>query len=188
MALNIARLPPVIQFLGPLQPMRLCDMRYFRGDIVDNAIWEWVRGILENPENLAEGLRGFQEETRKANNGIYERWDIIQSQLEDTERQLQKLLDLYLSDDFPREMLLEKRGRLEGIIANLRVEQEQLASHLQSITYSDQDIAAIESFCAKVRQNLDITTFEGKRRILDLLDVRGTLAIENDEGSFTYHV
>ncbi len=32
-----------------------------------------------------------------------------------------------------------------------------------------------------LRENLDQATFEGKRRILDMLDVHGTLALENDE-------
>ena len=163
------------------RPMSLCDMPYFRGGDVDNTVWGWVSDILENPKNLAEGLRGIQEETRQANSSIYERYDIIQSQLEDSERQLQKLLDLYLSGDFPKEMLMERRTRLEDTIANLKTEQSQLASHLQSVTYSDQDIADIEAFCAKIRERLDMVTFDGKWRILELLDVRGTLAIENDE-------
>jgi hypothetical protein len=33
----------------------------------------------------------------------------------------------------------------------------------------------------KIRDRLDWATFEGKRRILEMLDVRGTLAIESDE-------
>jgi len=36
-------------------------------------------------------------------------------------------------------------------------------------------------FCNKIHDNLDSATFEGKRRIPELLDVQGTLAIENDE-------
>ena len=42
-------------------------------------------------------------------------------------------------------------------------------------------VVTIEEFSAKINHNLDTATFEGKRRILDMLDVRGTLAIENDE-------
>jgi len=56
-----------------------------------------------------------------------------------------------------------------------------LLSHLGTITYSDQDLVIIEEFCAHIRENLDYATFEGKRRILELLDVRGTLAVEDDQ-------
>ena len=56
-----------------------------------------------------------------------------------------------------------------------------MLSHLGTITYSDQDLVIIEEFCAHIRENLDYATFEGKRRILELLDVRGTLAVEDDQ-------
>ena len=56
-----------------------------------------------------------------------------------------------------------------------------MLSNLGTITYSDQDLVIIEEFCAHIRENLDYATFEGKRRILELLDVRGTLAVEDDQ-------
>jgi len=126
-------------------------------------------------------IRTHREETRKANRAIFDRLEIIQSQLEGEERQLQRLLDLYLFGDFPKEMLMEKRSRLEQTIANLKMEQNQLASHLNTVSFTDQDIGAVEDYCLYIRENLDLLTFDGKRRILELLDVRGTLAIENDE-------
>jgi hypothetical protein len=46
---------------------------------------------------------------------------------------------------------------------------------------SDDQIADIEIFCAQIWDGLENATFEQKRHIIDLLDVRGTLAIENDE-------
>lgn len=91
------------------------------------------------------------------------------------------MLDLYLAGAFSKEVLLERKDRLETTIANLRKEEEQLTSHLGTITYSDQDLVIIEEFCAHIRENLDYATFEGKQRILELLDVRGTLAIEDDQ-------
>jgi hypothetical protein len=78
-------------------------------------------------------------------------------------------------------MLIEKKSQIEKNIKTLTKELEQLTTHLSNVTYTDQDILVIEEFCSKIRDNLDYATFEGKRRIIDLLDVRGTLAVENDE-------
>ena len=39
----------------------------------------------------------------------------------------------------------------------------------------------IQSFCAEVADGLDNATFEDKRQYFDLLDVRGKLAVENNE-------
>jgi site-specific DNA recombinase len=163
------------------QPEPLCSMPYFRVDQVDDAIWGWVRSLLEDTENLQEGLRGLQEETRRQNQALYDRLDLIKEQLESNQQQLEKLLDLYLAGAFSKEVLLERKDRLETTITNLRKEEDQLTSHLGSITYSDQDLVIIEEFCAHIRENLEYATFEGKRRILELLDVRGTLAVEDDQ-------
>jgi hypothetical protein len=38
-----------------------------------------------------------------------------------------------------------------------------------------------EAFCAMIRQKLDDVSFAQKRHLIDLLDVRGKLAVENDE-------
>ncbi|HUV92965.1 MAG TPA: hypothetical protein VMV80_07755, partial [Anaerolineales bacterium] len=42
-------------------------------------------------------------------------------------------------------------------------------------------IEKIEAFCTQIRDGLDEATFEEKRQILELFDVRGKLAIEKNE-------
>jgi hypothetical protein len=49
------------------------------------------------------------------------------------------------------------------------------------IDLPDENIEVIESFCSKVRNGLDNATFEDKRRYMDLLDLRCTLALEDQE-------
>ena len=138
--------------------------------------------MIEDPEAFANGLHGIQEETRKKNSALYERLALIENQLAENEQQLGRLLDLYLSGDIQKDMLQERKSRLDGLVHDLKKEREQLSTHIEELTYTDADIATIEDFCALIIQKLDIATFEGKRRIIDLLDVRGTLAVENDEG------
>jgi site-specific DNA recombinase len=163
------------------KPHSLCDMPNIRADVVDHAIWEWVKSLLLDPENITDGIRGLQEETRRQNKSLYDRLDMIQEQLDYNLSQQEKLVDLFLMGDFEKDMLVERKHRLETTIASLRKEQEQLSAHLSEDSYSDQDMIIIEDFCASIKDNLDQVTFEGQRHILDLLDVHGTLAIENDE-------
>ena len=163
------------------KPYSLCDMPAFRVDLIDGIVWQWVKNLLQDPENVMDGLRGMQEETRRKHKALYDRLDLIQGQLDDLLRQQEKLVDLYLSGDFNKDVLLERKLRLETNIANLYKEKEQLNAHLSTINYSDQDLAIIDEFCKKIRDKLDQATFEGKRRVLELLDVHGTLAMENEE-------
>lgn len=106
---------------------------------------------------------------------------LIDEQIQENQSQLDKLLDLNLTGDFPKEMLTERKERLEQISANLLEEKSDLMEHISQATKTDDQMTYIEDFCTKIRERLDTITFEGKRRILEMLDVRGTLAIENDE-------
>ena len=98
---------------GAWRTPKVCDTPHFRVDDVDNTIWDWLKDILLNPESLAEGLRGMQEETLRSNQTLFDRLEIIEKRIGETERQLEKLLDLYISDGFPKEMLQERKSRLE---------------------------------------------------------------------------
>ena len=46
---------------------------------------------------------------------------------------------------------------------------------------SDDQIDGIKAFCDEIRDRLENATLEQKRQLIELLDVRGTLAIENEE-------
>ena len=94
-------------------------MPIFRCNLIDNAVWLWVRTLIEEPEAFADGLRGLQEETRQKNRALFDRLELIESQLAETEKQENKLLDLYLSGDFPKEVLLERKNRLAKLTADL---------------------------------------------------------------------
>jgi hypothetical protein len=109
------------------------------------------------------------------------RVDLIDDQLNGAIRQQEILLDPYLSSESNKGLLVERKCRLETTIANLRREREQLSIHLGEMTYSDQDISMIEELCAKLRENLNMSTYEGIRRIMELLDVNDTLVVENGE-------
>lgn len=60
-------------------------------------------------------------------------------------------------------------------------EQTELSSYLIPVDLPDENIEVIESFCSEVRNGLDKATFEDKRRYMDLLDLRCTLALEDQE-------
>ncbi len=83
--------------------------------------------------------------------------------------------------EFSKELLLERKTRLEESTAELERTRAELLAHLRSVAASGEQIAEIEAFCADVREGLDNATFEDKRRYLDLPDVRGILALENDQ-------
>jgi len=94
---------------------------------------------------------------------------------------LNRLLDLYLEGGFPKEVLSDRKLRLEEMLVSLRKERSDLASHVQNVTLSDDQLGVIEAFCAKIRKGLDQADFNARRQIIELLDVRGRFAYENGQ-------
>ena len=166
---------------GKMQVVKLCDMPDVRLDWVDHIVWAWAKMIIESPENLREGLDGVQQELQQANQALFERLSIVEEQMNKYQEQLDRLLDLYLDGNFPKEVLAERKTRLEELILNLGKEQNDLLSHVREVTLTDDQLGYIEEFCAKIRKGLDKADFNVKRQIIQLLDIRGKIAYENGE-------
>jgi len=142
-------------------------------------VWEWVRRFLLNPEHVREGLEAQQAVREEADRPLRERLALIETQLAEHRQQLNRLIDLYLTGDFQKEMLTERKARLEGIITSLESERASLQSQLDETGLTEEDIRTIDEFAAKVRIGLDNADFETKRRLVALLDVQLVLNVED---------
>ncbi len=109
---------------------------------------------MQHPEKLAEGLHGTQAEAEQTNQALHERLTIIESQLAESQKQLSRLLDLYLNGNFAKEMLTERKERLEKTVADLTKERDEIASHIKTVQITDEDIAEITAFCEEVGKGL----------------------------------
>jgi hypothetical protein len=163
------------------RPVSLCDMPIFQANRLETIVWEWLRRLLLHPDQLAQGLRGKQTEMEAANNVIRERFSILENRISETQRQLAKLLDLYLEGNFTKEILNDRKSELESDLSEMVREQTELSSFMIPVNLPDENIEVIESFCSEVRDGLDNATFEDKRRYMDLLDLRCKLALEDQE-------
>jgi site-specific DNA recombinase len=158
-----------------------CNLSSFRVEDVDQAVWQWISSLLLDPENLALGLQEYKAEKEKATQPLRDRLAILDDQIADHKRQLERLLDLYLGGQFPREVLIERKARLEKTLASLTRERENQEALLADNVITDEQIETIQEFASCIVQGLRQLTFEEKRRIIDLMDVRGVLTIEDGE-------
>jgi site-specific DNA recombinase len=159
-----------------------CDLPYFSVEQLDAVVWNWVENILLHPDQLAAGLRQRQAQITRAGQALRERLNLLDSQIKEQNQQLQRLLDLYLSSaDFPKEMLTERKTMLEKTKSELERERAGLVAHLEETTVTDAQIEELETFADLVRNGLEHVQTEDKRRILDLLELKGVLAVENGQ-------
>ena len=160
-----------------------CDAPFFRTDHVDAAVWKWVKKLLTDPEVLERGLRQFQDQRDTENQPLLQRLTTIGGLISERQTQLERLLDLYLSGEFPKEVLTQRRIRLEESIGALEKELASLTVRLQGQTLSEGQIHSLQALATEVAAGIEIADEnpEHRRRVIEELDVWGTLVIEDGQ-------
>lgn len=163
-----------------------CNLPQFRVEQVDAAVWNWVTEFLTNPQLLEQGMEDYQAEQEIINEHLFERITIIDELLADHQEQLNRILDLYLGGDFPKEMLVERKSRLEDTIRSLENEKIDLIQSAESRTLTPEQHQDIQEFSKKVLEGINLLScdFETKRQIIDLLDIQVVCLIDDKGDKF----
>jgi len=85
-------------------------------------------------------------------------------------------------------MLTERKARQENNLVNLRKEHHDIYAMIEKVTMTDNQMAEIQEFCDSIRDRVDTASFEEKRQLLEMFDVRGKLTVENNEKVALSHV
>ena len=162
---------------------RECSAPNFRADHTDAVVWDWIKSFLTDPDALAAGLQEVSQARERENAPLRDRLAVVDDLIADSQGQLERLLDLYLSGDFPKEALTDRKARLEKTISALEQERTGLVAQLETQVLSAEQIQSIQEFAAKVGENLEAmdADFDARRRIIEELDVWATLAVEDEQ-------
>jgi len=141
-----------------------------------------VESILLDPDTIRQGFKDAQDETEQINQSLYDRLDTIEKLIDQNDVKLNRLLELYLSGDFDRELLVEKQTQLEQIRSDLDEERNDILARLEQNVITDDQIRNVEAFSEKIRSKLGgKMDFASKRRIIELMNVTGKLAVDGGE-------
>ena len=128
-------------------------------------------------------LDSHQAEQEQANKPLYDRLVVVDELIERERGQLEQLLDLYLTGVFPKDVLIERKNRLESTVAALEKERVGLVAHLEAQRLTSDQIQTLHEFATHIAEGLEYADqdFDARRRIIDTLDVRITLTVEDGE-------
>jgi multidrug efflux pump subunit AcrA (membrane-fusion protein) len=137
---------------------------------------------LADPAALERGLRERKSEKDTANEPTRRRLAVIDDLLADNHRQLERLLDLYLSGEFPKDVLTDRKARLETTIRALDKERAGLVAQLETDTLSEDQIKDVLSLAAAMAPGLEEADddFGARRVLIGKLDVQAVLTTEAD--------
>lgn len=160
-----------------------CNLPSFRVDIVDPLVWNWVKDLLTKPGVLEHGLAEYQEGREQFCAPIRDRLIVLEDLWQGSKIQLDRVLDLYISGQVQRELLIDKKQQLESTLSALEKERDELNLNLESEVLSDSEIRQIMEFAAQIAEGLEPgdESFEDRRRIIELLDVRASFIVEDSQ-------
>lgn len=163
--------------------VRRCTSTYKRADVVDGVVWRWVKSLLTDKVFLEEALAAYQAGREETIAPLRERLTTIDGLLTDNRKQLEKLLDLYLAGDFPREVLLERKTRLQDTVAGLEAEHGRLTAQIEAQALTEDQLRSLRDFAARAKAGVEEADhdFAGRARLVALLDVHGIIGVENDQ-------
>jgi site-specific DNA recombinase len=159
------------------------NSRYFKAADVDFTIWEWLKSFIRNPDAIDAGIAEYNEHHEHEQAPIRERLAVVDDLLSDHSAQLQKLLDLYLEGNFPKELLVERRQRLQDTVDALANERVNLVGLLESRGYLPEQLQAMKEYTKEIVAGLDEAEedIEARKHIVEMLNVYAALVIENEE-------
>jgi len=159
-----------------------CGAPHFRADHVDDLVWYWLKCWLQDPDNLEDKLRVYKAGRDKANAPVLALLETNEALLQDYKSKRDRLLDLYLSGEFDRDILAARKMQLEETIAKLDQERGRLVSQIEQDILGDREMNEIVAFASKLAEGLNEAdaSFEARQRIIELLDVRGMLMVKSD--------
>ena len=158
-----------------------CDMPQFVTAEVDAAVWQYVEDVLLNPEALAAGVRAMFKQTEDRQRELQSQRDTLHHQRTEIERQLDRLLDLYITGGVEIERYARREAELKQASVSLEQSIAELDARLTGLGPSEDEIEDLKQFATDLRAGFQVLDYDEKRRILELLDVQATMTVEEGQ-------
>ena len=162
---------------------RVCHNTQVRTDLLDLAVWQEVRGLLEHPDRLAEEYR------RRLHPHAHARpheLTTVEGQLNKLRQGLTRLIDSYA------EGLIEKREfeprimQLRQRVTKLEEQAHQLADAAALHADLQLIIGRLEDFAAKVKDGLEEADWTSRRELIRALVKR--VEVDHDQVNVVFRV
>lgn len=163
-----------------------CDhRRHYRAEIVDAAVWDWLRDKLGDPAKLEQSLRDYQAQREEQLAPVRAERDATDDLIRDTEAKKRRLLASFLDELFERDVLEDQVRQFDDRLAKLRARLAELQAQLDGGGFTEARIQSILEFASIIGEGIEWADqdFAKRRELVDLLDVEAVLLPEGEHGT-----
>jgi len=155
---------------------------HFSVNYWDETLWQEIRSFLANPEKLSRGIALYQQEQEKTNAPIQDRIRLLDELLQQNRQKLSRLVDLYLSGEFEKSILIDRKQSLENTIKALEDESKDLKLKMsQSLT--KEQLTELQAFSEHIAEGLCEADedFKTRRKLIEYLRAKVHFSVEDGQ-------
>lgn len=149
-----------------------CTVKRFNAGKLEALVWGKISEVLTNPEKLRDTVetrgKGLQEDQDREASQLESLYAVKQSIKKEEDR----LLDAYAAGVIDLSQLQGRLAVTKKKREAIEVEISRLIARTAKLGEVAANLQVLEQLCGEVRDGIEHFTFEDKRRVLDLLDVR----------------
>ena len=138
--------------------------------------------MLLDPEAIREGFAAYKRQQEELAGPISMHVIAINGLLIEKRASLQRLLDLYISGEFHKDILIDKKSELEKTIGELERDRSTLLASMRAQAVSGEQEEMLIDFAGRVATGLENadTDFNTRRQIIEALGVEAVLSREDE--------
>jgi hypothetical protein len=151
---------------------------------VDDLIWDWICQLLTDDAVLEDGLNKMFENNRSQTGTRRKRLETLEKLIEKRERSIKRLMDELndgaYEDEYTRNLFRQTIKENADMIKELQKERDQLEAELAQVEITAEFQQEIKAMAAQISDKLSNATYDGKRAVMDKLDVKVVFGYEED--------
>lgn len=159
---------------------RTCRCPYFRGEPLEEGVWDWIVLLMTNPETMRQSLLTQQARSNEQTAPRRAQLVLVQQEIRVHEAQQERLLDLYLGSNLSKERWEKRNGALQTKLRQLTHEQVRLQAEIEKEAPTAQRYQAVEVHGRQIWEQIQVEeeTFELKRQLFKMLNLQVRLCVD----------
>lgn len=161
-----------------------CDLPYLLAEPLEADLWDILSETLLNEEYVRRGLSKGRQQHQQANQKRQHRLKSLDHEISKHTKRLDTLARrMATCDEDEVYQALERQARDMGqAVRRLKNERELLARDRVTDGLTDEDASALLNFVSEMRDVLETATLSERRKVYELLDVRGRVYKDRENG------
>jgi hypothetical protein len=152
---------------------RTCHGAFSAAEI-DTAVWEAIRDMIKSPDVLINGLKQRQAEKEAELEPTRLHLKHLKSELADVDKELENVrrMSLQWTDPDDLEWLERRRPELNAQRKLFQTKITDFEQRLAQAQVGNVPPEEIADFCARIQKGIDHFTFERRKTLIELLDIK----------------